>query len=226
MRLITLTLVCLGIIVGSNHAQTSKTDAPPTKTTAIVPLTPNATCPVMGKPISTKLFVDTKFGRIYVCCIACNKKIRQDPEGMHKAAYPKVEKVGNTTCPVSGVVIKGDAQKVLLQGREINLCCKDCVKPAQDNAQVTLAKALNPALKDLGNQMCPVTETAIEKNTIVVIDGSIVHLSSAKCIEQVQQDPAAALKKAKASAPAEKSPESKPAEKKPAESGHENHKHN
>lgn len=222
MRTLVSFLIVMSSFVVGVEAQKPKDDVPPAKPVVTVPAYPNATCPVMGKAASTKLFVDTQFGRIYVCCVACNKKIRQDPAGMYKAAYPKVEKVGNTICAVTGEPIKGEAERVILQGREINLCCKDCIKTAQENPQVTLAKAMDSSLKDLGNTTCPVTGKPVEKNTIVVIDKSIVHLSSSKCIEQVQQDPAGMLKKA---TPADKASESKPADKKPSGSGHDGHKH-
>ena len=40
-----------------------------------------ATCPVMeGKRINSRLYVDYKGYRIYVCCNPCVKAVRRDPE--------------------------------------------------------------------------------------------------------------------------------------------------
>lgn len=40
---------------------------------------PQTTCPVMGRKIDRKLFVDHGGKRIYVCCEDCIAKVRQDP---------------------------------------------------------------------------------------------------------------------------------------------------
>ncbi len=166
----------------------------------LVPTYPNATCPIMGKPASLKLFVDTAdFGRIYTCCAPCNRKIRADQAGTYKLSYPKTEKAGNTTCPVSGKPIGESKVTVLLQGREVALCCKDCIAPARADAQATLALAMNPKLIDLKNTLDPANGKPVAKNLVVVISGHLVRLSVAESIEDVKKDPAAALERAKAS---------------------------
>src|SRR5690606_20401712 len=38
-----------------------------------VPAYPNVACPIMGKPISARLFVDTELGRFWVCCKGCDE---------------------------------------------------------------------------------------------------------------------------------------------------------
>jgi YHS domain-containing protein len=37
------------------------------------------TCPIMGKPISKKLYVEYQGRRVYVCCHHCLKMARKDP---------------------------------------------------------------------------------------------------------------------------------------------------
>ena len=37
-----------------------------------------------------------------------------------------VAKVGNTKCPVSGEEMMGKGCQVVFEGKEYNLCCKDC----------------------------------------------------------------------------------------------------
>ncbi len=163
-----------------------------------VPLFPNATCPIMGKRASTKLFVDTPKGRIYMCCVRCAAEIRKDPDRAHATAYPKVRKAANTVCPVTGEPIpEKDAPTVVLQGHEIPLCCKDCVEDARKNSQITLVKATNPEARDVNNPACPVTGKPVVPNVFVLIGDDIVRLSSPECVEAVKKDPAAALQKAK-----------------------------
>jgi hypothetical protein len=163
-----------------------------------VPTFANGTCPIMGKKASLKLFVDTPKGRIYMCCVKCTREIRNDPDRAHAAAYPKTQKVKNTVCPVTGEKVpEKDARTVVLQGYEIPLCCKDCVEEAQKNSQITLVKATNEKVKDVGNRACPITGKPVATNTFVLIGEDLVRLSSRECVDAVKKDPAAALKKAK-----------------------------
>jgi hypothetical protein len=71
-------------------AQAEDPPAPGAEAPAVtVPTFANANCPIMGKRVSLKLFVDTPKGRIYMCCVRCTKEIRKDPDRAHAAAYPK-----------------------------------------------------------------------------------------------------------------------------------------
>src|SRR5207237_6633349 len=106
-----------------------------------VPTFENSTCPIMGRPASKALFTDTEFGRVYVCCPPCIKKIQVDAERACKAAYPVVKKAGNTVDPVTGAVIGDKPVLIRLQGYEIALASEDSVKRARANAQITLTKA-------------------------------------------------------------------------------------
>lgn len=184
------------IAAGQDSKPASDVNAEPAVS---VPAYTNANCPVMGKPASSKLFIDTEYGRIYVCCIPCNKKIRNDPAGTYKTAYPTTVKAGNTTCPVTNEKIEAGSPTVTLQGREVALCCADCVKPAKASAQITLVKALNPKARVIGNKTCPVTGEPVNANTVVLIGDDLVSLSSQKCIEEIQKAPRQVLEKAKAS---------------------------
>ena len=192
-------VLLVAVALGAAGAQAGDPPAPGADAPAVtVPTFANATCPIMGKKASLKLFVDTPKGRIYMCCVRCTKEIRKDPDHAHAAAYPRIQKATNTACPVTGDAIpEKDAPTVVLQGHEIPLCCKDCVEEAQRNSQITLVKATNPKAKDVGNQACPVTGKAVVANAFVLIGDDIVRLSSPECVEAVKKDPAAALKKAK-----------------------------
>lgn len=164
-----------------------------------VPTFGNATCPIMGKPASLALFTDTEFGRIYVCCPPCNRKIQLDPARAYKVAYPTTRAAGNTTCPITGKPVDGKSQTVLLQGNEIRVCSADCVAKAKANAQVTLVKATRPGTVDIGNTVCPITGGPVAPNAFCLIGDALVHLSSPTAVEAVRRDPSAALQTARAS---------------------------
>jgi hypothetical protein len=193
-----------------SHAQESR----PANPTVSVPTFQNVNCPIMGKPSSTALFVDTPMGRIYTCCPPCNPKIRRDPVMAHKAAYPKITKLENKICPITGKAIPAGAPTVVLQGYEFSVCCKDCIQPAQDNSQIVLTKLVHPQVRDLANTSCPLTGKPAEKNAFVLIGDDLIHLSSTRCLEVVRNAPEETLRKAKKSAPATepKGGETKPAD--------------
>jgi hypothetical protein len=163
-----------------------------------VPKYPNSTCPIMGKAISDRLYVDTDMGRIYICCKGCGEPILEDLETAHKTAYPVVEKLALETCPLTGETIEAGGATVVLQGYEIPLCCDGCGKQARENAQIVLAKALDPSLVDLRNEVCPITGDAVANNAFAVVSGHIIRLSSPACVADVEAAPAKALERAKA----------------------------
>lgn len=171
--------------------------AKPAGPVVTVPTFGNATCPIMGKPTLREKFADTDFGRIYVCCPPCIKKILLDPEKAYKTAYPTTKKVGNTVCPVTGETLGPNAVTVLLQGYEVGVCGPECVKRAQANAQIVLTKVLDTAVVDIGNRTCPITGQAVADNAFCLIDKDLVHLSSPKAVEDVKKDPEKARQAAK-----------------------------
>jgi hypothetical protein len=208
-----------------NPAPANSAPKPPAPVVT-VPTFENATCPIMGRPSSKVLFTDTEKGRIYVCCPPCIPKIKADSARAYAAAYPTLKKAGNAVCPVTGDKIEGEAIAVVLQGYEISLCCKDCVKKAQANSQIVLTKVLKPNVVDLGNLTSPVSGKAVADNVFVLVDNDLIHLAAASEIEEVKRDPEKARKAAKdivakqqAEAKAKEAPADKPAEK-PHESPH------
>jgi uncharacterized protein (UPF0212 family) len=179
-------------------------DPRPAQPVVTVPTFANATCPIMAKPASKALFVDTDKGRIYICCMPCAAKIKADVARAHAAAYPTVKKAGNKVCPVTGKpVVEGLA--VTLQGYEVGLCSAGCAKVAQANAQTTLVKAIDPAVVDVGNMTCPITGEPVAANAFCLVDKNLVRLSSPKRVADVQRDPAGVLAKAKQIAEAQRS---------------------
>jgi hypothetical protein len=172
--------------------------APAAAPTVSVPTYANSTCPIMGKPSSKALFIDTTCGRIYVCCPPCYAKIKADPERACKTAYPVLKKVGNAIDPVTGVKVGDSKATVTLQGHEIALASAENVKAAQANAQIVLTKALKPEVVDVGNGTDPITGKPVIDNAFVLVDNDLIHLSSPAVVEDVRRDPAKARQAAKA----------------------------
>ncbi len=166
-----------------------------------VPTFPNATCPIMGKPVSGQLFVETPRGRIYVCCKSCNQPVLDDVQKAIETAYPVVKKANLTTCPIMGDPISQGSPTVTVQGVEIEVCCEDCLERVRADDQIVLAKVQNPAIVDLKNKTCPITGEPVARNTFCLVGNTLVHLSSQDCVDAVKKDPAAILAKAKALSP-------------------------
>lgn len=171
--------------------------APPAPVVS-VPTYANATCPIMGKPASKALFTDIDFGRVYVCCPPCIKKVQADPERASKAAYPVVKKAGNTVDPVTGEKVGDKPFLITLQGYEIALASEESAKVARANAQITITKALNPDVADVGNGTDPVTGLPVADNVFVLIDKDLVRLSAPGVVDAVRKDPEKARAAAKA----------------------------
>jgi hypothetical protein len=182
-------------------ATPSPAPAAPVATAAPVVTVPtfgNGTCPIMGKPSSKALFTDTDYGRIYVCCPPCVKKIQLDAERAYKAAYPALKQAGNILDPVTGAKIGDKPVLITLQGYEIALASEDSVKPARANAQITLIKATRPDVVDFDNHTDPITGQPVANNAFVLIDKDLVHLSAPSVVDSVRLDPEKARKAAKA----------------------------
>lgn len=195
----------------SQEPAPKKTDAPaepkPAAAPAVtVPVYPNPTCPIMGKPISEALYTEVEEGRIYLCCAPCAKKVRKDPTRAYAAAYPATKPAGNKVCPITGEPVKAGGPTVLIQGISIAVSSETCIQAVRANTQVALAKAMDPLVEDVRNVTCPVTGDAVASNAFCLIDKALVRLSSAACVEEVRKDPAAALAKAKKLVEAAKKP--------------------
>lgn len=181
----------LGLLLSSGAPQDPVTPA------VRVPLYPNPACPIMGKPISTKLYAETDRGRIWVCCKSCIVDIQADVPTAHASSWPTIEKRANEVCPVTGKGIVEDSPRVVLQGFEFSVLDAKAAVRARADHQATLAKLLEPGLEDVGNATCPVTGLPVVANQIVVIGSAIVRVSDARALEPIQADPVGVLAKAR-----------------------------
>ena len=110
-----LSAVLIPFLLFAQGSSTS-TAAPLQAPTVGTPNYPNPSCPIMGKPISMRLFAETEMGRIFVCCKSCIPDILADVPLAYRTAYPVETKVENAICPVSGGKIEKDSPTVALQG--------------------------------------------------------------------------------------------------------------
>lgn len=170
-----------------------------------VPNFPNTSCPIMGKPISTKLFAETDRGRIYVCCKSCIADILDDVETAYLSSYPKVVQVKNELCPVTGARIDEHSLRMSLQGLEFSVRDERAVQRAIIETQITLVRLKEPTLVDLGNFGCPLTNEPTVRNAFVLIDGTIVRLSTELRLLEIEADPKGVLAKARAIQAAQRS---------------------
>jgi hypothetical protein len=167
---------------------------------ARVPTHPNASCPIMGKPISLKLHTDTPRGRIWVCCKSCIADIHADVELAYRTAYPTERTVESETCPVTGKPLNADSPQVALQGLRFRVFDAAAAKQAVAESQIVVARLLEPKLVDVANALCPIDGKPTSANAFVVIDGRIVRLSTPKHVEQAAKTPAQTLQRALESA--------------------------
>ena len=99
--------------------------------------TPQTTCPVTGKKISKKLYVDHQRKRIYVASRRARRTVKKDP-----AKYIKqIEAQGitldeavnpQTSCPIMHQPINKNLY-VDYQGKRLYVCCHACVAEARRN---------------------------------------------------------------------------------------------
>ncbi len=202
LRPVSILVVSAVLVAFPMDAQESRPVDPKVTPAVSVPTFMNPTCPIMGKATKADVFVDTDQGRVFLCCKMCVEKVKKDPAAAYAKAYPKLEKLGNTICPVSGEAIKsGEGVAVIYQGREIRVCCADCSKPVRDNGDIVLTLLTNPKVKDLKNTKDPVSDKTVMDNTFVVVGDRLIHLASKDSVDEIKKDPAKYLEKAKASAP-------------------------
>lgn len=173
----------------------SKPEAKPAPA-LVTPRFPNANCPIMHKPASEALYLDTAEGRIYVCCLPCIDEVRGDVSAAAREAWPATQQVENRLCPVTGKPVPENAPKLKLQGYEFSLCSQGCVERARQNSQATLARLMTPGLTDLRNERCPLTREPVV-NEVCVIESTLIHLSSSDCLEHIASQPREVLNRAK-----------------------------
>ena len=116
------------------------------------------TCPVSGKPVDEKVFVEKDGKKIYFCCKDCPPLYEKDPAKY--AAKLAGAYSYQTKCPVSGEDISPKSFATLEGGMKIYFCCGGCIPSFEkDPAKYT------PKLKEQGITLDPakIKITATEK---------------------------------------------------------------
>ena len=94
--------------------------------------------------------------------------------------------VGNTKCPVMG----GDVQKDIYcihEGKIYHFCCPACVPEFRKDPAKFIAKVKPAEEKDqikieiAGNDLCPITGEAIDKNITAIKDGKLYYFCRKDC---------------------------------------------
>jgi len=146
---------CVAAFESKKAELTAKVDAEIIKRQA--PLYPTDTCIVLGEKLveeeSDKPVDYVHNNRlIRFCCKPCIGKFKKDPAAFLKkldamVAEKQAKSYPTTTCIVSGKALGADAHNVVMAGRLIRLCCKECEKSLRAEAPKHLV-ALEKATKD------------------------------------------------------------------------------
>ncbi len=121
----------------------------------------NHKCPVMGDRVDAESFVPYRdeennvYGRIYMCCEGCEKKVEKNLEKLYTSLYRRDKEtgeeiepidLGNDKCPMSGEpVIEGIDLEY--NGMIVHFCCPGCAQDFLDNPDPLLAE-IHPNAKE------------------------------------------------------------------------------
>lgn len=152
---------------------------------AVQPFYGNAKCPVDGKDVNRKLYLEADGERVHVCSKECRKKANEDLAAAKKVAYPadKVVDVKNERCPCMPKAAKPD-HSITWQGHKVGLCCKKCSGKFKQSPARFLTMALNKDLVVVGNTKCPVMpEEDVDSAYFILFKGQLIDLCCDSCVE-------------------------------------------
>lgn len=156
----------------------------------------NTKCPMTGKDVDSKYWVESGGQKVWFCCKECKAKAKTDPAAAVAKAYPadKVIDVKNETCPCLGKPAKED-KTVVFQGHKVRICCDGCEKKFKEEPNRYLAVAKNKDLKVVGNPKCPVmTDDAVVKDLYISYKGHLVGICCDSCVEEFAASPSKFMK--------------------------------
>ena len=187
----------LGLALGLLVVPTADADDQKTKAAVArkadavtVPFLGNEKCPVTGRPVDKTKSVKHEGQTVWFCCGDCRKAGKEKPAAMVAKAYAKPVAVKNEKCPVSGQPIaEGKGKVVTFQGKQVRVCCGKCEKAFPKAPKVHLAKALNPKLKDAGNELCPIMNKPVKDDEFVVYKNKIVKICCPGCDKKLEANP-------------------------------------
>ena len=168
-------------------------------------------CPIMGKPVDASMTSTVVNGQqVFVCCPPCIPKIQADATSAlekvnaNYAAFVASERQATSDglhmaaqgiCPVSGEELgsMGEPVKVKVgEDEHAFLCCQGCQrKPIDAGHWATIQTNLATA-----QGTCPVMEKAVDASMkSTVVNGRRIFVCCPPCIEKIQADPQAYIKK-------------------------------
>lgn len=151
-----LALVLTGLLSIPGFAEEKKEKA---DNHAITHLYGNHVCPVGGEPVVADASVTYAnkekgvYGRIYLCCIGCEKKAKKNIEELYNKLYRTDPKTGkaieardlkNDKCPMSGEAVDAKAH-IEYNGMIIHFCCPGCAEEFRENPEPKMSKLLPDA---------------------------------------------------------------------------------
>lgn len=107
-------------------------------------------CPITGKKIDPKFFVDFQGSRIKFCSSDCEAKFLKAPADGFKKIAKNNETVDSiqTKCPASGDKLENYDLFVEMPGRKIYVCCEDCIPDFKKDEAKILNKLPGVKVKD------------------------------------------------------------------------------
>ncbi len=157
---------------------------------AVQPFYGNAKCPVDGKEVNRKLYLESDGERVHVCSKECRKKANEDIAAAKKVAYPadKVVEVKNERCPCMPKAVKPD-QSITWQGHKVGLCCKKCIGKFKQSPARFLTMAIHKDLVVVGNTKCPVMpEEDVDAAYFILFKGQLIDLCCDSCVDDFEAE--------------------------------------
>lgn len=203
---------------GARNAARFETGFHVTRTAEELAIARQRICPVSGKKLGSmgrpvKSLVNGK--PVYVCCKGCTSALKANPKKyLARLASLKPQPIRATkadtaaiahqkVCPVMQEKLgsMGVPWKVNVNGRDVYLCCKGCIKFIQKNPKKYLTKIPAPlpvkaakadAAAVARQKLCPVMDeklNAMGGPWKVVVKGRPIFVCCKGCIKKVQQNP-------------------------------------
>ncbi len=85
-------------------------------------------CVVSGEPVSASATTDYKDGKVYFCCMGCEKNFKADTAKYSTKANHQLVATGQAkqlNCPISGEPISSD-KFLEVGGAKVYFCCDNC----------------------------------------------------------------------------------------------------
>jgi hypothetical protein len=153
--LLALFVLCPAYAEDHSHPE----GATPSGSAKLTHLYGNHECPVSGEavvPDASVMYTDKEhgvYGRIYLCCMGCEKKAKKNISEVYKTLYRTDKKTGkaieakdlkNDKCPMSGEPVDAKAF-IEYNGMIVHFCCPGCAQGFLKDSETKMAMLLPDA---------------------------------------------------------------------------------